>query len=320
MAKSASRLGRGLNSLIGGPAKKSESTTQESKNPVPKADSHNVDVSRETSGSNGLLTVAVTDVRPNPHQPRSEFSETRIAELAESITRQGLLQPIVVRKTEAGGYELIAGERRLRAAKVAGIDEIPAILREATDEQSMEIALIENLQREDLAPLERAAAYKSFIDNTGVNADELAARLGESRSSVSNHLRLLRLPEEVRELLRIGELGMGQARAIAGIADEKRQLGLARMAVRRNLSVRQVEALVRGAAEPKESEITASAPPKNADQRHADDLAREFSRQLGMPVKMFPGRKKNAGRLVIQYKSLDEFDQIADRLGVMLRD
>ncbi|MGE3180592.1 MAG: ParB/RepB/Spo0J family partition protein [Phycisphaerae bacterium] len=318
MAKTPSRLGRGLNTLIGG--NRSEAVPPSDTLPEQQAPARH-SVPRETESAAGYRMIDPMDIRPNPHQPRTEFSEEKLRELCESIQRQGLLQPVVVRKVKGDrGFELIAGERRLRAAKLAGIGEIPAIVRDATDEQSMEIALIENLQREDLGPLERAAAYESIMKVADISADQLAARLGESRPSISNHLRLLKLPEEIRELLRIGELAMGQARAIAGVTDERRQIGLARLAVRRNLSVRQVEALAKGASGPVEGEIASAVHVKSAEQRHAENLAREISRQLGLPVRLISGRKKNSGKILIQYKSLDEFDQFAERIGIVLRD
>jgi ParB family chromosome partitioning protein len=321
MSKTPSRLGRGLNALIRKPAPVAEPEKSVSRETTPVSDN----VSRETVKAPPVGTAVATappspfreipvgEIEPNPNQPRSEFTVSRLEELAASIRSKGVLQPVVVRAKKTGGFTLVAGERRWRAAQAAGLSTIPAIVRELSDADSVEIALIENLQREDLTPLERATAYQRYLESFRSTADELAARLGESRANVSNYLRLLRLPEEVRELLRIGELGMGQARAIAGISDPRKQLALARLAVRRNLSVRQVEALVKNAQEGRDA-VPAVAP--SAASRHADELAGRFSRALGLPVRLVPGRKKNSGRIVIQYANLEDFDRVCEKLGI----
>lgn len=267
-----------------------------------------------------LLELPIDQIQPNPYQPRTSFGEARLTELADSLRRRGVLQPVLVRPLAGDRYELVAGERRWRAAAIAGLRAIPAIVRKSTDAESLEIALLENLQREDLSPLDRASAYKRYLEEFSVTADILAERLGESRPSVSNYLRLLRLPQEVQDLLRVGELGMGQARAIAALGDPKRQLGLARLALRRNLSVRQVETLVRSAVEstglsdPSEPSLAARLP--SAASRHAGELASRLSKAIGMMVQVIPGRRKNSGRVVIHYKSLEDFDRLADAIGV----
>jgi ParB family chromosome partitioning protein len=174
--------------------------------------------------------------------------------------------------------------------------------------------LIENLQRQDLGPLERAAAYQHYLDSFGGTIDDLGRRISESRANVSNYLRLLKLHSEIRDLLAAGELGMGQARAVAAIADHQRQLAVARLAIRRNLSVRQVEELARSAATaPDEAVAAPIEAPKRS--RHVLDVEQALSRATGMRVRLYPGRKKNSGRLVIAFGSLDEFDRIAERLG-----
>jgi ParB family chromosome partitioning protein len=223
-----------------------------------------------------------------------------------------MLQPVLVRPAGDGEYQLVAGERRWRAAQLAGLERIPAIIRAASDAESVELALTENLQREDLNALERAEAYRQYLDAFGASVDELAVRVGESRPSVSNYLRLLKLDAPVQDLIRAGELGMGQARAIAGVEDRQAQLALARLAVRRNLSVRQVEALAKladGVREEGGARGTVERP------RHFDDVERAFGRALGLAVQVKPGRGKNAGRIVIRYRSLQEFDRVAERLG-----
>jgi ParB family transcriptional regulator, chromosome partitioning protein len=256
-------------------------------------------------------TIPVTSVHPNPRQPRKDFDEPSIAQLADSIRAKGVLQPIIVRPLPQGQYEIIAGERRLRAAKLAGLERIPATIRQVTDGESLEIALIENLQREDLNPIERAAAYREYVETFQCTVDQLATRLAESRPNISNYLRLLELSEPVRTMLAAGELSMGHARAIASIPEQERQLALALLCVRRNLSVRQIEALAkRSDGQPTKSE--SRAPLRD---RHVSDVEQVLGRELGLPVKLYPGRQKNSGRLVIKYRNLDEFDLIANKIG-----
>jgi ParB family chromosome partitioning protein len=253
----------------------------------------------------------VDRIRPNPNQPRSDINDAALHELAASVRRTGVLQPVLLRPESDGTFVLVAGERRWRAAQLAGLQTIPALVRHLDDAESFEISLIENLQREDLSPLDRAAAYQQFIDSFGVTTDELAARLGESRASVANYLRMLKLTEEVQDLLRTGQLGMGQARAISGISNPQRQLAIARLAVRRNLSVRQVEALAKGSDEPA---ARPTLEPRARDP-HLSDVQKSLSKAIGLSVTLHPGKKKNAGRVVIHYNSLEEFDRIAERIG-----
>lgn len=288
MQKPVPRLGKGLSALLATPAHR----------PTTDLPPH----------THGTRYVPVDQIHPNPRQPRATFGEATLADLAGSIRDRGLLQPVLLRTRSGGGFELIAGERRWRAAQLAGLREIPAVVREASDAESLELALVENLQREDLAPLERAAAYQQYLDSFGGSADDLAARLGESRSNVANYLRLLKLQPEVCFLLGSGELSMGHARALAAIADEQRQLALARLAARRRLSVRAVEALAR---EPEQRPEAVRAATRRV---HAEHTSEQLSKALGMPVSLIPGKKKNSGRVVIHFSSLEEFDRIAERL------
>jgi ParB family chromosome partitioning protein len=210
---------------------------------------------------------------------------------------------------------LVAGERRLRAARLAGLDAVPAIVREFSDSESLEVALLENLQREDLGPLERAAAYQQYLETFGGTVEDLAKKMCESRANISNYLRLLKLHPEVCYMLGNGELGMGQARALAGVADSQRQLALAKLAARRNLSVRQVEELVRKAVSPTETRPSEPDIERSSAQAHLASVEEALSRELGLRIRIMPGRKKNSGRMVIRYNGLEEFDRIAERLG-----
>ncbi len=305
MVKNTKRLGRGLSALV-------------TQHPV---DAGDVVPAAPVGPTDALAQPAqslpIDRIVANPRQPRSTFDETSLAELAESIRTKGLLQPIVVRAVGDGAFELVAGERRWRAAKLAGLDTIPAVVRDLSDSESLEIALIENIQREDLAPLERAAAYRLYLDRFGGSVEELAKKLCESRANVSNYLRLRALQPEVCFMLGNGQLSMGHARAIAGVANVKQQLAIARLAARRNLSVRQVEELARKAGEAAVSEPgLVSGPEESASQAHIHDLEKALSKSLGLRVRLHPGRRKNSGRLVISYGSLEEFEVITRRLSI----
>ena len=204
------------------------------------------DISNSSSKNKGnsQSELKVKDIRPNPYQPRKEFDEQGLKELADSIRENGVFQPILVRKRKTGqGYELVAGERRLRASKLAGKDSIPAIVVDFNDKQMMEISLLENIQRKDLTPIEEAEAYDQLIRKLGYTQDELAKRIGKSRSNVTNILRLLNLPGEVKKLVNDGKLTYTQARALLATEDEERMIDLARQTVKEGLSVKELEKL-----------------------------------------------------------------------------
>jgi ParB family chromosome partitioning protein len=300
MSKSTPRLGKGLSAIIG-----SRPVAQD---PPPRP--------APTAAADGRLRdISLDLIVPNAYQPRTEFNDEAIRSLAESIRQSGLLQPVLVRAREDGRYELVAGERRWRAARLAGLATIPAIERKVDDAEALECALIENLQREDLGPLERAAAYDRYLADFGSSVERLAERLGESRSNVANYLRFLKLPDEVKQLIRRGELGMGQARAIAALTDPQQQLAIAKLAARRNLSVRQVEALARESRSLSPSEPVPSSTAPTGRDRHFSDVQNQLSKLLGTTVLLRPGRRKNSGRIIIRYSSLEQFDHIAERLG-----
>jgi ParB family chromosome partitioning protein len=295
MPRSTSRLGKGLNALI--------SSREPMERTIPPA-----------PDASGIRELPVDKISPNPRQPRSDFDSASLNELAESIRTTGLLQPIIVRKRDAG-WELVAGERRWRAARIAGLASIPAIVREASDAEALELALVENLQREDLGPLERAGAYQHYLEAFGGTVEKLSQRLGESRANISNYLRLLKLHGLVADMLAKGELGMGQARAIASIEDAPQQVLLAKRAVRRNLSVREVEALAREFLEGKRHPGLPPRPAADQQARHFSEVAKALTQKLGLRVKLQAGRRRNSGRVIITFSNLDEFDRIADRLG-----
>ncbi|HTW93822.1 MAG TPA: ParB/RepB/Spo0J family partition protein [Tepidisphaeraceae bacterium] len=291
--KTKSRLGRGLSSLI------SVSNPLEVDSPP-----------AESSATVGAVVaeIAIDQIVPNPHQPRRTINEAAIADLASSLKSNGLIQPVVVRKV-GSGFELIAGERRWRAARQAGFANIPAIVREVDRFKQAELALVENIQREDLNPIDRAAGYKTLIEQLGLTQAELAQRLGEDRSTIANHLRLLDLAEPVRELIRDEKIQLGHAKLLAGVSNLANQERLARLTAASDLSVRQLERLVQGhAAEAAETSSTATP--------HLRELEKSFTRQLGLRVQIRSSRKKGKGRLIVHYSTLDEFDRLATSLGV----
>lgn len=248
----------------------------------------------------------VEEIHPSPYQPRQHFPEGTLEELAQSIREKGLIQPVIVRRSPEGSYELIAGERRWRAAQRAGLTEVPAIVREADEEEVLELALVENLQREDLNPVEEAQAYRLLLDRTRVSQDALAARIGKSRVAVVNALRLLTLPPDALEALRDGTITAGHARAILTASGDAARLELLRQILRRGLSVREAEQLARRSpAEPEPK------PPKDANVR---DLENRLARRLGTRVAVQPGRRKGAGSIRIDYRSLDDLDRLLSLL------
>jgi ParB family chromosome partitioning protein len=255
-----------------------------------------------------VITLSVAEVSANPHQPRREFSDSALAELAASLKQNGVIQPIVVRQA-AGRYELIAGERRLRAAKLAGLTHVPAVVKEVDGLTQAQLALVENIQREDLNPMDRASAYKALLDQLGLSHAELAMRLGEERSTISNHLRLLDLAMPVRELVRQAKLTLGHAKVLAGVADVLEQERLGRLVAEQELSVRNLERLIQSVPTPAKGK--GAAGPSN----HIKELEKSISRQVGMRVNV-RSKQNGKGSLVIHYGSLDQFDELMGKLGV----
>ena len=251
------------------------------------------------------LEVDTDLLKPNPYQPRTSIDDGRIDELARSIRANGLIQPIVVRKID-GGYEIIAGERRWRASQRVGLMKVPIVVRNIPDERMLAAALIENLQREDLNPMEEAHAYRRLADEFHLTQEQIADAVGKDRSSIANVVRLLKLPHEVRENVAAGALSMGHARAILGLQDENAQRQLARDVVAKQLSVRETEVLVKKASEPQEPRVE---PQKDVHTRAAEDRLR-FA--LGSRVRIV--RKRTGGRIEIDFGSEDELQRIYEQL------
>jgi ParB family transcriptional regulator, chromosome partitioning protein len=252
-----------------------------------------------------LLDIAVDEVEPNPNQPRKSFDPVGITELATSLKNSGMIQPVVVRRTGTG-YQLIAGERRWRAAREAGLERIPAMVREVTDAESLELALVENLLREDLNPIEEAEAYQRLLADFSWTQEQLAGRVGKDRSTVANALRILRLPEVVQQDLRDGRLTMGHARALLSLTTEPEQLKLREEILAHSWSVRATEKTV---------EQRRTAPPP-APHRSAEIRALEDSIQRALMTRVRIVGTARSGRIEVTYATPDELERISDALGV----
>ncbi|QQO42549.1 ParB/RepB/Spo0J family partition protein [Limosilactobacillus fermentum] len=255
--------------------------------------------------------LAVDSIRPNPYQPRRTFDQEGLAELARSIEAAGVFQPIIVRRPDPNlnRYELIAGERRLRATRMTERKTIPAIVRVLDDQTMMEVAVLENLQREDLSPLEEAQAYQTLIERLNLTQAQVAARLGKSRPYIANYLRLLGLPEEVKQMLASGELSMGQARTLLGVKDERRLVELAKRVANEGLTVRQIEEIVAAINKKgRQKPVVKSANPylREAESQLAGKLGTKVSFQA----------KRRGGKIVIPYGSNQDLNRILELLGV----
>lgn len=283
-SKKPSGLGRGLGALLGDDVLKTEAS--------------------------GSLMLPVSQVESCSSQPRKYFDEATLAELADSIREHGIIQPLTVRKLSSGYYQIIAGERRWRAARLAGLQEVPAIVIEADDRKAAELAMIENLQREDLNPMEEAAGFQALIENYHMTQEEAAQQVGKSRSAVTNALRLLSLTPAVRKLVEEGKLSAGHARALLPLSPTVQE-NAANAVVAGGLSVRQTEALAKKlAAEKKNGK---KAPPSGVD--YTAEAQKELSSKLGRGVRIVTGRKK--GRIELEYYGLDDLNDLLESLALL---
>lgn len=264
----------------------------------------------ENSVDNLVATnsLPLNEIVPNKEQPRKTFDEGALQELADSITQHGVLQPLLVRPLPTGGYQLVAGERRWRASRMAGLKEVPVVIRELSDIETMEIAIIENLQREDLNPIEEAEGLQALIDRCGFTQEDVATSVGKSRSAIANSLRLLRLPQEVRDMTKQGQISAGHARALLGFDNEVMMREAADTIIRNNLSVRETERLVKMA----EKTVTPRASRKRRDSFY-DEVELSLTEVLGRKVRVFNGRGK--GTLEIEFYSAEDLKEIANKLG-----
>ncbi len=278
-------LGKGLGALLG------ESALQE-----PAAD--------------GAVRLPLQKVEPNPLQPRKTFDPQALDELAESIRLHGVIQPLTVRKMPSGFYQIIAGERRWRAARLAGLDEVPVVIIEADDKKAMELALIENLQRADLNPIEEAQGYQQLMQEYGMTQEQAAARVGKSRPAVANAMRLLALSQPVLELVQTGRLSAGHARALLALKSPGEQLAVAQKVLQLQLSVRQTEAMCK-----KMSKISTPAPAAPLAVDYLAECEKELSKRLGRGVKIVSGRRK--GRVELEYYGEDDLQRLYEALQAL---
>lgn len=300
MPKSRTVLGKGLDALI--PRTPPGGT-------VPRPEARHPAVYSEV-----IAHLDIAQIRPNPYQPRADFDEVALGELKRSIQEKGVIQPITVRRTDDGSYQLISGERRIRAAREAGLTKIPAYVKTVKSEPEMlELALIENLQREHLNPIEIGISYQRLIDECQLTQEEIAQKIGKDRTTVTNFIRLLKLPDQIQRSLRKGELTMGHARALVGITDEKLQLRLFERIVKQGLSVRRVEQLVRDVgkktAKPRRVGITGG-------DESLEHIETKLRQTLGTKVTVTAG-SGGRGQITIEYYSADDLDRLLDLFAVI---
>lgn len=302
-------LGRGLEALLG-PASASVSTlSTDNIHPerLPNA-TFSPDVRLQTSQTE----IPLDKIKPNPYQPRTVWKEEELNDLAQSIRENGVIQPIILRKI-GDAYEIIAGERRYRASALAGRSTVPALVRSATDEEMLELALVENIHRANLNAIERAKAYQSFIKTFSLNQTEAAQKLGEDRSVVSNYLRLLDLPQDLQDMISSEQLSMGHARALLALPSDELRRKLANRAMAGRLSVREVERLVRKYLEDKQDPQVE----KKQKESYIIDLENQLQAILGTKVNIEPKKKGHRGRIIIDYYSLDDFERLTERMGLV---
>ncbi|WP_371365041.1 Stage 0 sporulation protein J [Sporomusa rhizae] len=284
-------LGRGLDALFSAPG-------------APQA----------TEGNEPVNEIAIKEITPNQHQPRRDFDEEALAELAQSIKQHGVIQPVVVRKT-LSGYELVAGERRWRASQIVGLKQIPAVVREYTDSEMMEIALIENLQRRDLNPIEEAMAFRSLMEEFGLTQEEVSRRIGRSRSMIANIVRLLNLHPEIQEFVSRGTLTMGQARPLLALENPEVQLDAAKQIIEEDLSARDAEELVRriAARRPVKKVEPVNEEEENNRQFFMNEFEDRLKVILGTQVRIKPGKLKS--KIEIEYYSDEDLERIMEMLS-----
>lgn len=321
MAVRKGGLGKGLDSMI--PvypkenAKKPQSSSSRTTKKSEKASKAQTVVKEAEDGD--VIRVRISKIEPNREQPRQVFDETALGELADSIKQYGLIQPLVVKK-KGDAYEIIAGERRWRASRMAGLKEVPVIVREISEQESMELALIENIQREDLNPMEEAKAYRRLLDEFDLTQEEMAKKVSKSRAAVANAMRLLKLDDAVQKMVEENQLSAGHARALAAIADPEIQKKAAQQIVENGLSVRETEKLVKKltseGSKPKKEE---KEPVNEAVELVYRQMEDKMKASLGTKVSICNG-KNNKGHIEIEYYSMDELERIFDLLKNMSTD
>lgn len=297
-SKNKKGLGKGLGALF------VENTDAKSENDFDILAEFTDDISDEEK--NNIKIIKIRDIEPNKNQPRKKFDKEKLEILSSSIEQHGLVQPILVKPNINGTYTIVAGERRWRAAKLAKLKEVPCIIRELSETEVMEIALIENLQREDLNPIEEAEGYKRLMDNCDMTQDDVAKRIGKSRSAVANSLRLNNLSSSVKQLVIDGKLSQGHARTLLGISDSEKQLETANIIIEKGLNVRQVENMVAGLNEKKQKKKNNTV--SGMMKKYFAEVENDLGSKLGTKVKISEGINK--GKIEIEYYSKDDLERI----------
>ena len=307
-AEKSKHLGRGLESLLGPLSSEIHSYDKEgSEKNIPS----DLGVKRDKALQEAVRLVPLNLISPNPYQARTYWDEDKLTELANSIAANGVVQPIVVRR-HGVGYQIIAGERRFRASQMLGKETVPALVKEVTDNQMHEWSLVENIHRANLNPIERAKAYDAYIQALSLNQTEAAKRLGEDRSVVANHLRLLELPTDLKQLLIDEKITMGHARAILSLPSDELRRKLANRALSGRLSVREVERLVKDYLNNKEENQHS----KKQKSPHILELEDLIKVKLGSRVKIETNKNGKSGKLVIEFKTLSDFDRVLEKIGI----
>lgn len=259
--------------------------------------------------ASGVELIKISEIEPNKNQPRRDFDQTALEQLADSIREHGIIQPLVLRPLTAGGHQIVAGERRYRASRMAGLNEVPAVIKELTDTETMEIALIENLQREDLNPVEEALGYQELMEKYDFTQDAVSKSVGKSRPAIANSLRLLNLPEEVLDMVRDGSLSSGHARAILSLEEPGQMVSLAKRVADEGLNVRAVEKLVKKSSEKQKEEKPADFVAKD---KYFSEMQLALTTALGRKIAIEKGRKKS--KLVIEFYDETDLKEIAQKL------
>lgn len=294
-------LGKGLSALIPATYIQAVQERKEAQSGIP--------VQAHAKIPEGIEQIEIEKIKPNPDQPRKHFTDIGLEELANSIKEQGVLQPVIVKRI-GNGYELICGERRLRATEKAGFTSIPALIKDVADDKLLELALVENIQREDLNAIEEAQAYLRLVEERGLSQDQVADRVGKNRATVANTIRLLRLPREVLDEIAIGRLQAGHARALLALPSPEHQRQMCKRIVEDKLSVRQVEEMVnRSLARKRRAKLSRNVTPEILD------LENKLEQHLGTRVRIF-ARKNNQGRIEVQYYSLNDLDRLLNLLNI----
>ncbi len=312
------RLGRGLGSLLGGATENNLSQSASVAVQPPPQQIVNTQT-QQVDNQNRIWSMAIDKLVPGQYQPRKKFEKTTLEELAQSIRENGILQPITVRKRSAGGFEIIAGERRWRAAQIAGLHEVPAIIKDYSDREALQLALIENIQREDLDAVEEAESYQRLMQEFGYSQSQVAEKVGKERSTVANSIRLIGLPNEIKDMISDKKISVGHAKALLGAENKVEQIRLAKICFEKSLSVRALESMMKPAAKiaadngPTDAKNILNATASDLPQRLAKELAEQLQKTLG--TKVFINYKSGKGDLTIHFYSDEQLNSIYEKIN-----